>query len=62
LLASKPVISFNLLLLAMAVSALISAKYLGIQSDVLLTCSVRAITNSQSYFFTTRYDIFGGQV
>ena len=42
--ASKPGITFSLLLLAVAaVSALISSKYLGTQSDVLLTCSVRAI-------------------
>jgi hypothetical protein len=32
------------LLLATVVSALNSSKYLGTQSDVLLTCSVRAIT------------------
>jgi hypothetical protein len=42
--ASKPGITFNLLLLATIVSALNSSKYLGTQSDVLLTCSVRAIT------------------
>src|SRR5215213_7517364 len=42
--ASKPGITFNLLLLATVVSALNSSKYLGTQSDVLLTCSVRAIT------------------
>ena len=44
--ASKPGITFNLLLLATVVSALNSSKYLGTQSDVLLTCSVRAITFS----------------
>jgi hypothetical protein len=56
--ASKPEISFNLLLLAAAaaVSALISSKYLGTQSDVLLTCSVRAITLSP--IFSPRAMIF----
>ena len=44
--ASKPGITFNLLLLATVVSALNSSKYLGTQSDVLLTCSVMAITFS----------------
>jgi hypothetical protein len=45
-----------LLLAAVAVSALISAKYLGIQSDVLLTCSVMAITLSP--IFSPRAIIF----
>ena len=45
--ASKPGITFSLFLLAAAaVSALTSSKYLGIQSDVLLTCSVMAISLS----------------
>src|SRR5215211_8258706 len=61
--ASKPGITFNLLpLAAAAVSALISSKYLGTQSDVLLTCSVRAITFSPIFsaramtFLTVRSD------
>src|SRR5215213_3727219 len=44
--ASKPEITFNLFALTVAASVVISPKYLGTQSDVLLTCSVRAITFS----------------
>jgi hypothetical protein len=40
----------------MTVLALISAKYLGIHSDVLLTCSVRAIKLSP--IFSPRAMIF----
>jgi hypothetical protein len=46
----KLLCTFNLLLLAAAaVSALNSSKYLGTQSDVLLTCSVRAIIFSPNF-------------